>query len=229
MAKAKKEKKVELQPFELTRMSAHPLYIVWHGMKRRCYEVTFKNYDIYGGRGIKVCRAWRLNFLLFFEWAINNGWSKGLHIDRKNGDGNYSPRNCRIATPKQNANNKRNTKYYIIDGVRKPFTEWCELKGLNSKSIAKRLKRGYSIEESLKKELPPLTGNHSKKRVELLNILSNEKIIFDSINTCASYLGVDPSNITYAIKNDAKIKRSFKIKLLGFFIPKNEKEKNICR
>lgn len=223
MAKAKR---IVIQPFEVSRISAHPLYIVWGGMKRRCYEPTFKNYDIYGGRGIKVCKAWRNNFLKFFEWAINNGWIKGMHIDRKNGDLNYTPANCRIVTPKVNANNKRNTKYYEIDGVRRPFTEWCELKGLNAKAVAKRLKRGYSIETSLKKNLPPLTANHSKKRVELQNTISNEKIIFDSINTCASFLGVDPSNITYTIKNNAKIKKIYKVKLLGFLIPKNEKEKN---
>lgn len=74
----------------------HPLYSVWQNMKRRCDAKKLKQFKDYGGRGIKVCVKWNNNFLIFFNWAISNGWSKELTLDRKNNNKNYSPLNCRF-------------------------------------------------------------------------------------------------------------------------------------
>lgn len=85
----------------------HPLYNIWTLMKKRCYNENDEYYYVYGGRGIKVCDEWLHNPEIFIEWALDNGWSKGLQIDRENNDGNYEPSNCRFATNQINVLNMR--------------------------------------------------------------------------------------------------------------------------
>jgi hypothetical protein len=131
-------------------LSSHPLYIVWNGINRRCNEPTFNHYELYGGRGIGICKSWRNDFKKFYDWAIKNGWEKGLHVDRKNTNGNYSPSNCRIVTAKINANNKRNTRFFEINGITKSLSEWCDIYGVSIKNTGKRLRNGHSIESALK-------------------------------------------------------------------------------
>lgn len=70
---------------------SHFLYSTWRGMKQRCYYTQSLKYKDYGGRGIKVCDDWRTNFRAFYDWAIANGASKELTLDRIDINGNYSP------------------------------------------------------------------------------------------------------------------------------------------
>lgn len=85
------------------------LYYVWNSMRMRCRNSKVENYRNYGGRGIQVCKEWDRSFEPFYKWAMNSGYKHGLTIDRINVNGNYEPSNCRWATWKEQANNKRNT------------------------------------------------------------------------------------------------------------------------
>jgi hypothetical protein len=82
------------------------LYSIWESLKRRCNNKNFKHYHRYGGRGISYCKEWE-NYGIFYNWAVNNGYSAILTLDRINNDGNYEPNNCKWSTRKEQANNRK--------------------------------------------------------------------------------------------------------------------------
>ena len=112
--------------------SSTRLYHVWRYMRRRCTNPTFEGYKNYGGRGIKVCRAWQ-KFETFWKWAIATGYAATLTIDRKNTDKDYCPSNCRWATRLQQNQSRRkqsnNTSGYI--GIVRVGRKWRARVGLN--------------------------------------------------------------------------------------------------
>lgn len=99
-------------------LSKSKLYKRWIGMKTRCYNLKTLNYNNYGGRGIAICEKWKYNFMVFYKWALENGWDNKLQIDRIDNNGDYSPENCRFVTMEENGLNKRvlqrnNTSNYV--------------------------------------------------------------------------------------------------------------------
>lgn len=82
------------------------LYSIWHGMKCRCFTKNHIAYAYYGGRGISICDEW-LDFMKFRKWALLNGYSDNLEIDRIDNALGYEPNNCRWVTHAENMKNLR--------------------------------------------------------------------------------------------------------------------------
>lgn len=128
----------------------HPLYGVWKGIKSRCLITTSEAYKDYGGRGITICKEWRDNFKVFFDWCVSHGWHKGLSIDRIDNNKGYSPDNCRFADVFMQARNKRNNHEVIYKGEKwHSLAQFCQDLHLDYKTMYQRIKRGLTIEQAV--------------------------------------------------------------------------------
>lgn len=85
------------------------LYKIWCKIKERCNNPKSTRYAFYGARGVKMCEQWEA-YQEFENWAVANGYSENLEIDRKDFTGDYSPSNCRWVTQTENKRNRRTSK-----------------------------------------------------------------------------------------------------------------------
>lgn len=124
------------------------IYSIWQGMKQRGNGQCEKEH--YYDRGVRVCEEW-MSFEAFYDWAINNGYSDNLTLDRKDVLGNYEPTNCRWITQREQNRNKRNTCYLTLNGETKSMGEWHEILGIPFSTMSNRKAKGLPDELILKK------------------------------------------------------------------------------
>ena len=121
-----------------------PWYPTYKTMMQRCGH--FKGAPecdsrLYRDRGVAVCELWQKSPRAFGDWLLSHGWHKGLQIDRIDNNQGYYPENCRVVTPKENNNNKRNT-LRLDDGT--PLAMFCTSIGINTLEggkVAKKYER----------------------------------------------------------------------------------------
>lgn len=116
------------------------LYI-WQGMIRRCTNPSDVGYPRYGGRGIKVCKRWRLSFDAFLK-DVGCRPSPDHSIDRIDNDGDYKPGNVRWATHQEQCLNKSNNLWVEIDGAIVRLAEGARLVGEKYGTARARVVRG---------------------------------------------------------------------------------------
>lgn len=132
-------------------MSKTRLYHTWQDMKARCYRKTNKDFQLYGGRGITVCNEWKDNFQAFHDWALANGYTDDLSIDRRDSNGNYEPSNCRWVSQKTQCNNYSRNHLLTYQGVTRTMAEWADITGIPYTTLRARINLlKWDVERALK-------------------------------------------------------------------------------
>lgn len=121
------------------------IHEIWSNMKSRCSNPKDSRYSDYGGRGIKVCDEWKNDFFAFYQWAMSNGYSDNLTIDRIDNNEGYNPLNCRWVDNKTQARNRRSNINITIGNSTRSLKEWCEIFNLPYSRIYARYQRNRLI------------------------------------------------------------------------------------
>jgi hypothetical protein len=117
-------------------------------MIHRCYHSYHHKFPIYGGRGIRVCDAWRADIRNFLA-DLPERPSPRHTIDRIDPDGHYEPGNVKWSTAQEQARNRRDNRRETIDGVEKLVIEWAEEFDVSPSAVVHRLNRGWNIMAAL--------------------------------------------------------------------------------
>ena len=143
------------KPAKTHGLSNTRLFRIWWNMKYRCSE-TNKHADRkkYYEAGIRVCEEWS-RFENFAKWAIENGYTDNLTIDRIDNAGNYEPSNCRWATRKEQVENRECTVKIEHDGQIHTLNDWADICGIPKGTFRSRYysgKRGNELFLNVRKE-----------------------------------------------------------------------------
>lgn len=122
-------------------------YETWARMRQRCNCFTASSYRYYGGRGIKVCERWE-SYTNFLE-DMGERPSDDHSLDRIDNNGNYEPTNCRWATKKEQANNKRSNRLICYQGITRSLAQWEDVTGIKKEYLSRRLIKGWPIDRTL--------------------------------------------------------------------------------
>jgi hypothetical protein len=161
-------------------LSNSKIHRIWSHILTRCLNSNNKDYPRYGGRGITICERW-MNFENFLEdMGIP---PTDLHsIDRERVNGNYEPGNCRWATAKEQARNRRNSLIVSHNGISVTAAEWDESLGFFRGTVAKRIRKGWSISEAIETPINKcLSRPQSRKSPRDIKIVRGELVPDSSV------------------------------------------------
>lgn len=125
-------------------------YSIWHGMLQRCLNPNNPRWADYGGRGITVCKEWRSSFETFLSEMGEP--PDGHSIDRIDNDGPYSKDNCVWASNVQQSRNKGSNRLLTYQGKTQSLAAWAEEVSIPYFTLHARLRRGWSVEQTLSEE-----------------------------------------------------------------------------
>lgn len=126
---------------------------LWRAIKYRC-EKNYIDKHIYYDRGIRVCKEWLSDYYAFQEWALLNGYSPDLQIDRIDNNRGYEPENCRFVTASVNVRNRRKSVIVTYNKETLNFYSFIDKYAPHiSKTTAyARFKKGWTLNEII--EIP---------------------------------------------------------------------------
>jgi len=127
--------------------SKNPLYVIWKGMRHRCYDQMNDSYPRYGGRGIGIAKEWD-DVREFIKWAEVD-YSPGLTLHRKDNNGDYCPENCTWATIKEQQNHRSTNRVIEHEGKILTLAQWGDLLKINRRTLLNRLRIGWTTTKTL--------------------------------------------------------------------------------
>lgn len=135
-------------------MTDTPTYRSWRSMLDRCSLEKHTAFKRYGGRGINVCSRWVRSFAAFLA-DMGQRPSLAHTLDRRDNNKGYYRRNCRWATRKEQARNRRGARYLTIDGLRLSIGDWIERAGMQARrsTVYWRLRHGWAPRRALALEV----------------------------------------------------------------------------
>lgn len=157
-------------------LSKTRIYKGYHSMKNRCYNITTKDYKWYGAKGVKVCEEWLSDFMIFHDWAMNNGYKDNLTLDRIKPNGNYEPNNCQWITISEQQSKRRDCNFIEFNGKTYSMKQLSDFTGIKHNTLrAKYNKLNHNHKEFInyinKKLLKRVMSNRRRRR-------ENEEIEF---------------------------------------------------
>lgn len=129
-------------------LSRTRIYRTWRNIKNRCKNLNGKDFNRYGGRGIDICNEW-LNFDIFYDWAMANGYKENLTIDRIDNNKGYEPSNCRWATMEEQSQNTSKVISITYNNETHSLSKWARITGISRHTLYTRYKKGWDIEKML--------------------------------------------------------------------------------
>lgn len=196
---------------------------VWYNMIQRCTNASHFAYKNYGARGVLVCEEWLSGYNPFKEWALSNGWVKGLQLDKDiKGNGLlYSPDTCCFVDLRTNSKNKPSVKKYEYNGQ---FLDLSDISNFASVSADKLRHRMFILKMSAGQAVEDIRSNKQYKRIKMPESLqvklldaTRKKIldeetgkVFISIREAAKFKGISEqymgAMLNGRMKNKTKMK-----------------------
>lgn len=152
-------------------MSGTRIYRIWASLLQRTGNPKYTKYDLYGGKGIKLCKRW-MSFINFYEdmgksyeYHVKKHGEYNTSIDRHNGDFDYEPSNCRWATKREQRLNCNHILMYEYNGVSLCLADWCRIVNIPYTTMLRHLtKEGKTIKDIMNLKLHPIAlCNHDIK------------------------------------------------------------------
>ena len=110
-----------------------------------------------------MCDEWYYDYEKFKEWALNNGYSDELTIDRIDNSKGYSPDNCRWVTPKEQANNRTSNTIIEYKGERLTISQMAEKYNVSRYLISQRLRAGWTVIDAIEKPVDRRKWSNARK------------------------------------------------------------------
>ncbi len=135
------------------------VYNKWKSIKQRCNDKNLPHYNLWGGRGITYDKKWVTFEGFYYDFGFT--YKKGHSIDRINNNGNYTKENCRWATYKEQANNRRDNTLLTYKNITKTLAQWADSLGIKHSTLCMRL---YNYNWGIEKSLTKAVNNYAKRK-----------------------------------------------------------------
>lgn len=129
----------------------HPAYNSYRCMIGRVKRPDPYKHKHYIENNIQICEEWDGHPDVFCKWADENGFKKGLTLDRIDNYGNYTPENCRWVDATTQSNNRPSYNHNLtFNGKTQSIAMWARELNIAPSTLSSRiLEQGMTAEEAL--------------------------------------------------------------------------------